>query len=162
VKRWEVVLLHLSTLAIGLSGVVYAVMKYAMTGSDPDSPLGHPWEPGFVKAHVLAAPVLVFALGLVVRGHALPKLRLGEPLGLATGIALLALIAPLVLSGYAVQALTGELARKGAGWGHTAAGVVFLAAYVWHLLKRAASDSPERSSPTTRRDPSSPRRSTAR
>jgi membrane associated rhomboid family serine protease len=136
VKRWEVVLLHASTLVVGLSGVVYGVMKYFLTGADPDSPLGHPWQPGVLKAHVLAAPVIVFVLGLVVRGHALPKLRAGEPTGRRTGLALLAFLAPLVLSGYAVQVLTGDLARKGTGWGHAAAGLVFLAAYGAHLLKK--------------------------
>ena len=41
-SRWELFLLHASTLAIAISGVVYGFMKYAMTGSDPDSPLSHP------------------------------------------------------------------------------------------------------------------------
>ena len=142
-KRWELVLLHLSTLAVAISGLVYAVMKYALTGSDPDSPLGHPWQPGVLKAHVLAAPILVFALGVVARGHALFKWRSGETTGKRSGLVLLGLVAPLVLSGYAVQVLTGELARKGTGWGHTAAGAVFAAAYVLHLLKQGARSEPD-------------------
>ena len=142
-KRWELVLLQVSALAIAISGVVYGVMKYALTGSDPDSPLGHPWQPGFLKAHVLAAPILVFMLGLVARGHALPKWRSGESSGKSSGLFLLLLVAPLVLSGYAVQAFTGELARKGTGWGHTAAGVVFAAAYALHLFKKGAGEEPD-------------------
>jgi len=142
-KRWELVLLHVSTLAIAISGVVYGVMKYVMAGSDPDSPLGHPWQPGVLKAHVFAAPFLVFALGLFVRGHALPKWRSGDSSGRTSGLCLLGLLAPLVLSGYAVQVLTGDVARKGVGWGHTAAGVVFGAAYVLHLSKQSASSEPD-------------------
>lgn len=138
-KRWELFLLHASALAITISGLVYGIMKYVMTGSDPDSPLGHPWQPGALKAHVLAAPFLVFALGLIARGHALPKWRSGETSGKTSGLCLLGLVAPLVLSGYAVQVLTGEALRKGTGWGHTAIGAVFAAAYVLHLLKRRAS-----------------------
>jgi len=135
-NRWELFLLHASGLAIAISGVVYGVMKYAMTGSDPDSPLGHPWQPGVLKAHVLAAPFLVFALGLVARGHALPKWRSGETAGRRSGISLLGLMAPLVLSGYAVQVFTGDSLRKGTGWGHTALGAVWIVAYAAHLLKK--------------------------
>ena len=143
-KRWELVLLHVSTLAVAISGLVYGFMKYFLTGSDPDSPLGHSWQPGALKAHVLAAPFLVFALGLIARGHALPKWRSGEPPGKTTGGSLLALAAPLILSGYAVQVLTGELARKGTGWGHAAAGAAFAASYVLHLLKKkSASTEPD-------------------
>lgn len=139
-KRWELFLLHASALAIAISGVVYGIMKYAMTGSDPDSPLGHPWQPGVLKAHVLAAPFLVFAFGLVARGHALPKWKSGETIGKKSGIFLLGLVAPLVLSGYAVQVFTGDSLRKGTGWGHTAAGVLFAAAYAAHLLKKRPVD----------------------
>ena len=135
-KRWELFLLHASVLAIAVSGVVYGFMKYVMTGSDPDSPLGHPWQPGVLKAHVLAAPFLVFALGLIARGHALPKWKSGETTGKKSGIFLLGLVAPLVLSGYAVQVFTGYSLRKGTGWGHTAAGVLYLLTYAGHLLKR--------------------------
>jgi len=142
-KRWEIVLLHASAFAIAISGIVYGIMKYTMTGSDPDSPLGHPWQPGVLKAHVFAAPFLVFALGLFVRGHVLPKVRSGETSGRPSGLSLLGTVAPLVLSGYAVQVLTGELPRQGMGWGHTAAGAVFAAAYVLHLLKQSASSEPD-------------------
>ena len=139
-SRWELFLLHASALAIAISGVVYGVMKYAMTGSDPDSPLGHPWQPGVLKAHVLAAPFLVFALGLVARGHALPKLKSGEKTGKKSGVSLLGLVAPLVLSGYAVQVFTGDSLRRGTGWAHTALGAVWVLAYGAHLLKKRPAD----------------------
>jgi hypothetical protein len=135
-SRWELFLLHASTLAIAVSGVVYGFMKYAMTGSDPDSPLGHPWQPGVLKAHVLAAPFLVFAFGLVARGHALPKWRSGDKTGRKSGISLLGLVAPLVLSGYAVQVFTGDSLRRGTGWAHAALGAIYVLAYAAHLLKK--------------------------
>jgi hypothetical protein len=115
-------------------------MKYAMTGSDPDSPLGHPWQPGVLKAHVLAAPFLVFAFGLVARGHALPKWKSGETTGKKSGISLLGLVAPLVLSGYAVPVFTGDSLRKGMGWIHAALGAVYVLAYATHLLKKRPPD----------------------
>ena len=49
-------------------------------------------------------------------------------------------IAPLVLSGYAVQVFTGGSLRKGMGWTHAALGAVYILAYAAHLLKKRPVD----------------------
>ncbi len=135
-RRWALLFNHLAIAAVALSGVAYGVMKYFMAGSDPDSRAGHPWQQPMLKVHVLAAPLLVFALGLVFSGHALARLRSGEDPGRASGAGLLALAAPLVLTGPLIQLLTGDAARRGTGWIHAGLGVVYTLAYVAHLLKR--------------------------
>jgi hypothetical protein len=136
VKRWAVVLNHLACAFVGLSGIAYGVMKYFLSGSDLDSRVGHPWQPPMLKVHVLTAPFLVFVLGLVFSGHALARLKGGEDPGRASGAGLLALAAPLILTGPLVQVLTGEAARRWTGWIHAALGVVYVVAYAGHLLKR--------------------------
>ena len=130
-----------SAIAVGLSGVVYGVLKYFMAGADPDSRIGNPWTQPALKAHVLTAPFLVFALGLVFSSHALKRFRAGETDGRSSGIGLLGMAAPVVLSGYVVQVLTGDAARSWTGWFHTAIGVLYLSGYVAHLLKRRSSES---------------------
>jgi len=139
VKRWELFLQNASVAAVGLSGLAYGVLKYFMAGADPDSRVGNPWTQPALKAHVLAAPFLVFALGLVFSAHGLKRFRAGEPDGRVTGIGLLWIVAPVILSGYLVQVLTGEAARTWTGWIHTAIGVLYLAGYVAHLLKKRPS-----------------------
>lgn len=135
-KRWAAVLNHLSLAAVALSGLVYGVMKYFLAGSDPDSRAGHPWQQPMLKLHVLSAPFLVFALGLVFGGHALQRLKSGEDPGRASGFGLLAFAGPLVLTGPLIQVLTGDAARQWAGWAHAALGAVYALAYAGHLLKR--------------------------
>lgn len=135
-KRWAALLNHLSCLFVGLSGIAYGVLKYFMAGSDPDSRVGHPWQQPMLKIHVLSAPFLVFALGLVFSGHALKRLQGGEDPGRASGAGLLGLAAPLVLTGPLIQILTGDAARRWAGWIHGALGVVYVLAYAAHLLKK--------------------------
>lgn len=132
-KFWEAWTIRIGFGLVSLSGVVYGVMKYFLTGSNPDSRLGHPWQPGVLAAHVLAAPVAVFALGLLLRGHALARLNRGEREGRGTGLALTLLGMPLVFSGYLVQVFTGEPLRKGTGWLHAALGLVFALAFFLHM-----------------------------
>ncbi len=135
-KRWAALLNHLACLLVGLSGVAYGVLKYFMSGADPDSRAGHPWQQPMLKVHVLTAPFLIFALGLVFSGHALKRLQGGEDPGRTSGAGLLALAAPLVLTGPLIQVLTGDAARQWTGWIHTALGVVYVLAYAGHLLKK--------------------------
>ena len=89
-----------------------------------------------LKLHVLTAPFLVFALGLVFSGHALKQLQAGEDSGRSSGGGLLLLAAPLVLTGPLIQVLTGDAARQWTGWAHAALGVVYVLAYVGHLFKK--------------------------
>ena len=135
-KRWAVVLNHLACLFVGLSGLAYGAMKYFLAGADPDSRVGDPWQQPMLKVHVLTAPFLIFALGLVFSVHALQRLKGGEDPGRASGVGLLALAAPLVLTGPLIQVLTGDAARQWTGWIHAALGVVYVLAYVGHLLKK--------------------------
>lgn len=139
-RRWSALLNHVACALVGLSGVAYGAMKYFMAGSDPDSRVGHPWQQPMLKIHVLTAPLLIFALGLVFSGHALARLRSGEDPGRASGSGLLALAAPLVLTGPLIQVLTGDAARRWSGWAHAGLGAVYVLAYVGHLLKRRPAD----------------------
>jgi hypothetical protein len=138
--RGAALLNHLACAFVGLSGIAYGVMKYLMAGADPDSRAGHPWQQPMLKAHVLAAPFLIFALGLVFSGHALARLRAGEHPGRASGAGLLGLAAPLILTGPLIQILTGDAARQWTGWIHAALGVVYVLAYTAHLLKKRPAD----------------------
>ncbi len=143
-KSWEAWTIRVGFGLVGASGVVYGVMKYFLTGSNPDSRLGHPWQPGVLAAHVLVAPVAVFAMGLLLRSHALAQLQRGEREGRGTGLALTIVGMPLVFSGYLVQVLTGEALRKGTGWIHAALGLVFSLAFFLHMPgSRPPDDAPE-------------------
>jgi hypothetical protein len=141
VKRWVVLLTHVSVALLGLSGIAYGLMKYFLPALDPDSRVSHPWQQPALKIHILAAPFLIFALGLLLCAHAFQRLRSGEEFGRRSGIGLIGLAAPLILSGSLIQTLTGDAARRWTGWLHAALGVLYVVGYVAHMLKRRSSSS---------------------
>ena len=143
-KRWEAWTNHVGWSLAALSGLVYAWFKYFAPASDPDSRMAHPLQPTVLALHVLAAPIAVFGLGLVFRRHALARIRMGERQGRRSGVSMAALAVPLALSGYLIQALTGEAARRWTGWGHAALGLVFVAAYALHPRRSALPDDPSK------------------
>lgn len=134
-KSWEARLLHVSVILLTGSGLLYGVMKYLMARFEPDSPLGHPWQPSVLKLHILVAPVLVFGIGMLFRYHAMRRIQAGETQGRRNGIIILSMAAPLVMSGYAVQAFVGDAARTWSGWIHAGLGLLF--AFAWLLHPRS-------------------------
>ena len=84
---------------------------------------------------MLAAPLLLFALGLTVRGHLGSKLRSQNRDGRRLGLGLAFLIAPMVMTGYLVQVATSPVWRLGFAWTHGLASLLFLGAYLGHGLR---------------------------
>jgi len=131
-ERWT---LHLGTLATGLSGLGYGWLRYyghvqGDFGLEP-----HPLQALVQHLHVLAAPLLLFALGLTVRGHLGSKLRSQNRDGRRLGLGLAFLIAPMVMTGYLVQVATSPAWRLGFAWTHPLASLLFLGAYLGHGLR---------------------------
>ena len=111
-NRWESRFLILSNLLVGGTGVVYAIMRYFMQPADEWAVVNHPWQPHVQHLHVLAAPLLVFACGLIWHRHVVSSLRGETGRGARTGPGLLLAFGPMVLSGYMIQTTTGESWRQ--------------------------------------------------
>ena len=75
--RLEAWFLHVATILVGGGGLVYAWMRYFVRPDDPFAVVNHPWQPDVQHLHVVAAPLLVFALGLIWQSHVRASLRLG-------------------------------------------------------------------------------------
>ena len=134
ISRFEKIFLNICTFLTAATGLVYAWMKYLIRPSDPYSVVNHPWQPGLLSAHVLAAPLLLFGFGLIAREHILgryrdPRARGGRRTGILAALALV----PMVSSGYLLQVVTSAQNRTIAGILHLAAGILFLAVYGFHL-----------------------------
>ena len=93
----------------------------------------HPLQALAQHLHVLAAPVLLFALGMAVRGHLAAKLRAGAERR-NTGLGLGLLILPMVASGYLLQVAVAPGWRLAWAWVHGPASLLFLLAYLGHSL----------------------------
>jgi hypothetical protein len=127
-NRTERRLLDLANLLVGGTGIVYAVMKYAMEATDEWAVVNHPWQPHIQHLHVLAAPLLVFAGGLFWKHHVLEKMRGNGATGRVTGLALAVQFIPLVFSGYLIQVSVSEAWRTTWIWVHLITGGL------WFLL----------------------------
>lgn len=108
VQTWAV---HASNLAVGGTGLVYGWMRYFAESDDPFAIANHPWQPHLQHGHILTAPLLVFAGGLIFTSHVLHHYGRGTRRGRRTGITLAALFVPMVVSGYALQVSVEELWR---------------------------------------------------
>ncbi len=127
---------NLSTFVVGLSGGVYAVMKYLMISDDPFSVVNHPWQPWVLDLHVLAGPAMIFAIGWIARDHILSKTRNRNGSGAGRGTGLLAVVCllPMISTGYLIQVFTNETARAACVWIHLATGTVYFVLFVAHLV----------------------------
>ena len=131
----EKVLLHLANALVAGTGAVYAVMAYLLPPAEEWAVVNHPWQPHVQHLHVLAAPALVFAVGVLWGRHVLPHLRNGGT-GRRSGVGLLVGFAPMVVSGALIQTAVDP------GWRgiwvavHLAASGLWLAALAMHVLSR--------------------------
>ncbi len=134
-SRGEALLLRVATLLVAGSGMVYLVMRELLEPADEFAVVSHPWQPHVQHLHVLAAPLLVFAVALVWRRHVANGLRNGSRRR-RTGVALATTFAPMVVSGSLVQVTVSEGWRAVWSWTHIVAALAFTGVAVAHLLRR--------------------------
>jgi uncharacterized membrane protein YidH (DUF202 family) len=130
-ERW---LLWLSTAAVAVSGIALGCLKYFVRSDDPYAAVHHPLQPVMLKLHVLSAPTLVFALGVVYTRHVVRQWRAGRARGRPSGIGIVATLAPMVLSGYLIQTLSSESWLFRVSMLHGAASLAYLAVLLVHQV----------------------------
>jgi hypothetical protein len=134
IGRWEKILLLVASLATGLTGLVYGWMRHFARSEDPFSVVSHPWQPQVAALHILAAPLLVFGIGLIARDHIVGRFR--DPRarrGRRSGIVAAGLLIPMVASGYALQTFGSQSWRDATGWLHLGLGILYLLLLAAHL-----------------------------
>ena len=131
---WERRGLHATALAAALSGGVYGWFRYFGQRLGDFGPEPSPWQGWWQHVHVLAAPLLLFMLGVAARGHLLIKLRAGGREGRRTGLTLGFLIVPMALAGFGIQVVTDERWRLTLAWVHGISASIFTLGYLIHLV----------------------------
>ncbi len=142
-QAWAI---HLSNLLVGGTGVVYGWMRYFATPTDEFAIVNHPWQPALQHAHVLSAPALVFAIGLVWSAHVWQRWRKGFAVHRKSGLAMAWMFFPMIVSGYAVQVSVDESWRLAWVWVHVVTSLVWLLFGLIHPLLRARGPAPAVSS----------------
>lgn len=129
-QKW---LLLGSSIGTALTGVVYWWMQHMLTPVDEWAVINHPLQPLVLKLHIVVAPVLVFAVGLVAADHIWKHLRGGVRPGRKSGVSSLAALAPMVLSGYLIQAVTHATVLTVLVWLHVGTGVLYAVGLAVHV-----------------------------
>jgi len=93
----------------------------------------HPLQPVTLHAHVIVAPLWMFAFGVLWQSHILPKLRSKGRVRRRTGIALMALTVPMAISGYLLQTSVEESWREVWIVVHVGGSVAWIIAFLVHL-----------------------------
>ncbi len=134
-NRVDRLTLHLSNLLVAGTGLVYAVMRYGMKPVDEWAVVNHPWQPHLLHLHVLSAPLLVFACGLIWHRHVLNKLRRGEQVGRRSGPGLLVALVPMVVAGYLIQITVDTGWRQAWVVLHLVASTAWIVVFAAHLVR---------------------------
>lgn len=101
-------LFHSANALVCATGLIYAWMRYLLQPVDEWAIVNHPWQSHLQHAHILVAPLLVCALGYMLTQHAIAAWRSPEQRGRWSGIALVVLTAPMIMSGYLLQTAVHE------------------------------------------------------
>ncbi len=131
-ERWS---LHLAALVTAGTGLLDGLLRWFGERAGEFGPEPHPWLGTAQHLHVLVTPLLVFTLGMMVRGHLWSKLGRSVE-GRRTGLGAAVLIAPMVVSGYGIQVVTSPTWHSGLAWIHGISAGTFLLAYFGHLALR--------------------------
>lgn len=136
--RAENVLFHSANALVAGTGVVFAWMLYALEPQDEYALVNHPWQSSLQHLHVWFAPFLVLMAGVLWRAHAAPRLRSGLPARRRSGIALLALLLPMIASGYSIQVVSEPTWRTAWVAVHVATSALWIVSIGVHLLMARA------------------------
>ena len=130
-ERWAV---WVTSVLTAFTGVVYLWMKYFLVSDDPLAVVNHPLQPVVLKAHILVAPLLTLAIGSVAVRHIWRHLRAGVQRGRRTGYVAAVMVLPMILTGYVIQAATGQTLLRAMAYSHIAVGIVYAAGLAAHQV----------------------------
>ena len=131
-SRFEAWMLHLSNLLVGGTGLVYAWMLYLVKPSDPYAVVNHPFQPQVQHLHILVAPLLIFTAGLIWRRHVWSQWKRGTEQRRRSGVTLIYLLVPMIVSGSLIQTAVDDRWRKAWVIVHLATSALWLAGYLAH------------------------------
>lgn len=129
--RW---LIWTSSVATGTTGVVYWWMKNLMEPLNEWAVINHPLQPWVLKAHIVSAPVLVFAVGLIATNHIWKHFQNAVRLGRRSGVTTMWVVGPMIISGYLIQAVTHPSGLAVVVWLHVLTGLIYLTAFGLHQV----------------------------
>jgi hypothetical protein len=130
-ERWSILI---TAALVTVTGLVYAWMKYLFAPVEPWSVINHPLQPLVLKLHILTAPLLVFALGLIAVRHVWTHIRERVRTGRRSGWSLALTATAMIVTGYLIQAVTHERWLFWLAMAHLATGTGFAGTVLLHQV----------------------------
>ena len=128
-QKW---LLWTTSFLTGVTGLAYWWMKDLMQPLDEFAVINHPLQPWVLKAHIVVAPLMVFAVGLIAADHIWKQYKRPVSSGRGSGILSMWVLGPLIMSGYLVQVVTHVGWLEAIAWAHLITGALYLVGLVAH------------------------------
>ena len=130
-KKW---LVWTTSVLTGVTGLIYWWMDEFLQPIDEFAIINHPLQPWLLKAHIIIAPVLVFALGVIWMNHIWKHIRISMQGARKSGLIAVVLITPMVFSGYLIQAVISPVLLTVLVWIHIGGGLFYLLGLLVHKL----------------------------
>ena len=134
-ERW---LHHSANIAVGISGLIYFYMLYVIEPAETDefSVLNHPYQNLILNIHILMAPLLIFAVAYTAKSHIVAKVkkRYKGP-GRKSGVLMVALFIPMVMSAYIMQTTSNEGLRQVMVYTHNTTSIFWVLTYIIHQAR---------------------------
>ena len=92
------------------------------------------WKQCLLKTHIAGVACWLFTCGMLFSVHVFPQLKAGITAGRKSGLALIALLLLMSLSGYAIQILPSQAGIDFVRIAHFLAGAAFTATFIGHLV----------------------------
>ena len=134
-ERW---LHHSANIIVGVSGLIYFYMLYLIepTENKEFSVLNHPHQNLILNAHILAAPLLIFAVAYTAKSHILTKIKSHyKGPGRKSGLLLISLFLPMVMSAYIMQTTSNEGIKQVMVYAHNITSIFWVLAYIVHQAR---------------------------
>jgi len=128
-EKWSI---WITAAVATLTGLGLLWTKYFMHSDDPWAVINHPLQPWLLKAHIVASPLLIFAIGMVSIRHIWHHYRAKIGHARRSGLLTAAFTLPMILSGYLIQAVTHTVWLQALALAHIIAGVIFAAGLLLH------------------------------
>ena len=130
-QKW---LLWSSSLLTSVTGGVYWWMDHRMEPLNEWAVINHPLQPWVLKAHIVVAPFMVLAVGTIALDHIWKHYRAKVRVGRRSGVTMMWILAPMILSGYLIQAVTHTGWLTVLVWVHLGTGVLYALGLLAHSV----------------------------
>lgn len=131
-ERWHRHCVYASCALLLLSGIAWLAARYLMRPVGQFGETIHPLEPWAMKAHGAGAMLMLFFLGSLMNGHIRRALKSGR--NLVSGMAMIATLLALILTGFGLYYIAGEADRPLWSLTHWIAGLALGLLFAPHIL----------------------------